>query len=144
MFGPCKVFPSFKFQNYLVTNVPGRFDKMESLFQSMEGSLCKLDISTYNTLVGVYAQAGFIEKAEEVFASISLKGFVPDAMSWTSLMGAYAKRRLYRKCVSIFQKMCRAGCIPDSATAKVLFSSCRSPEQAQEVESMIEKISVLS
>lgn len=127
-----------------MTNLAGRFDKMESLFQSMEGSLCKPDISTYNTLVGVYAQAGFIEKAEEVFASISLKGFVPDATSWTSIMGAYAKRRLYRKCVSIFQKMCRAGCIPDAATAKVLFSSCRSPEQTQEVEGMIEKISVLS
>jgi pentatricopeptide repeat protein len=69
-------------------------DKMESLYESMEGSVAKPDISTLNTLISVYAQGGYIEKAEEVFNSLESKGLTPDAMSWTSLMGAYAKRSL--------------------------------------------------
>jgi len=117
----------------------GRMDKMESLYESMEGSVCKPDISTLNTLINVYAQGGYAEKAEEVFNSLESKGLIPDPMSWTSLMGAYAKRKLYRKCVSIYQKMVTAGCVPDRATAKVLLSSCRSPEQIKEVTDMIER-----
>lgn len=105
----------------------------------MEGSACMPDISTHNTIINVYAQGGYIEKAEEIFASLDSKGCVPDATSWTSLMGAYARRKLYRKCVSLFQKMVRYGCTPDTATAKVLLSSCRSPEQIQEVTDIIGK-----
>lgn len=116
----------------------GRMDKMESLYESMQGSVCKPDISTLNTLINVYAQGGYIERAEEIFNSLESKGFTPDVMSWTSLMGAYSKRKLYRKCVSVYQKMLIAGCIPDRATAKVLLSSCRGPEQVKEVTDMIE------
>jgi pentatricopeptide repeat protein len=55
-------------------------------------------------------------------------------------MGVYARRKLFRKCMSLFQKMTQAGCTPDAATAKVLLSSCRSPEQVQEVSDMIDKL----
>ncbi len=120
--------------------IVGRFERMESLFQAMESSTCKPDLSTFNTIVNVYAQAGFTDKAEEIFASIASKGFTPDATSWTSLMGVYARRKLFRKCMSLFQKMTQAGCTPDAATAKVLLSSCRSPEQVQEVSDMIDKL----
>ncbi|KAA8527981.1 hypothetical protein F0562_035150 [Nyssa sinensis] len=84
----------------------GKFDQMEKVLLGMlEGTTCKPDVWTMNTILSLFGNKGQIEMMERWYEKFRNFGIEPETRTFNILIGAYGKKRMYDKMSSVMEYM---------------------------------------
>ncbi|PIN27155.1 hypothetical protein CDL12_00071 [Handroanthus impetiginosus] len=97
-------------------------------FRLMENSLndmiqsgnCRLDIFTFNSVIGAYGGCGRIKEMEKWFDEFRLMGLEPDLMTYNILIKSYGNSGLYGKMGSVLEFMKKRFFSPTVVTYNII------------------------
>ncbi|KAH7436865.1 hypothetical protein KP509_05G039500 [Ceratopteris richardii] len=96
-----------------------------------------------STLIGMYAECGFLEKAKNVFDKLPTK----DAVAWSTLIAANVKNGNEEEALNLLAKMQMQGVIPTAAALVCALKACGclgDSKKGQEIHADIARLGLLA
>ncbi|KAG9456879.1 hypothetical protein H6P81_001387 [Aristolochia fimbriata] len=99
------------------------YSKAISIFSRLKRAGITPDIVAYNSMINVYAKAGFFREARQLLDEMRFSGpsTAPDTVSYSTLLGALVEARRFVEALSLFSEM-RADphCALDLTTSNIM------------------------
>eukprot|EP00250_Pteridium_aquilinum_P020324 c24785_g1_i1 orf=1161-3824(-) len=97
-------------------------EKGRAIHNEIRQNRLSTELHVGNTLVGMYANSGYLADAQEVFDSLVVKSVV----SWTALIAGYAEHGPAEKGLIFFSQMQQDGVTPNDVTFACALKACGS------------------
>ncbi|VVB10908.1 unnamed protein product [Arabis nemorensis] len=103
-------------------------DKQMEIFRSIlkrMKSTCETDHYTYNIMINIYGEQGWIDEVTDVLRELKESGLGPDLCSYNTLIKAYGIGGMVEEAVGLVKEMRVTGITPDKVTYTNLVTALR-------------------
>ncbi|PWZ15464.1 Pentatricopeptide repeat-containing protein [Zea mays] len=90
-----------------------QYDRVSSLFESMEESGVPSDECTYNSLIQMFSFGGFPHRAKKLLGKMKDAGFEPKCETYSAIIRSYSRHCLVPEAIDLFNEMKASGVEPN-------------------------------
>ncbi|KAJ8752359.1 hypothetical protein K2173_003995 [Erythroxylum novogranatense] len=111
----------------------GQMKKFRSVLQRTKESSCASDHYTYNIMINIYGNQGWIDEVADVLTELRECGLGPDLYSYNTLIKAYEIDGMVEEAVDLIREMRANGIEPDRITYRNLIKALQRNDKYFEV-----------